>query len=368
MIYSKERFAQAAITRGLEQQTNEQALLTLYEKYCQEGDEKYLSDILLYAERIGRWIALGHLTNNTHFCSEDFQDHLQELSSVLMSQLREERANGERQKNIVWTVRSLYSKRSIDAFNKLKKCNEKPRIVSLNTMNETQDGKAREMIGGEDGMPWYDPEDLRERTDLFKTLYRMYLCNMLNYDGAPQKALSLCYARVLYHLELRYDPERMEEAVTIRSHRNKKVKLDTPEQQIAAIHQAQDPATAASAKWAIRRMEGKTIRELALEAQTSIQNCFDPTLAWGTAFCSKLRKPSDYGKKTPWGRLVFTDVFSEKKLSSWDDTMHHFLVDAVCSQISDDPDLREAIWRYGSPIAAWNISQQGRNHHASDER
>lgn len=368
MVYSKERFAQAAITRGLEQQTNEQALLALYEKYCREGDEKYLSDIILYAERIGRWIAFNRLADNTHFCADDFEDYLQELSTVLTLQLRRERAKGRRQRNIVWTVRSLYGKRSVDFFRKLKRRNEAPTIVSLDAINETQDGKTREIVGGEGGMPWYDPEDIQERADLLNTLYRLYLCNMLNYDGAPQKALSLCYARVLYHLELRYDPEQMEEAVTIRSQRNKNVTLDDPEKQIAAIQAAQNPATATSAKWAIRRMEGKTIRDLAVEAQASIQNCFDPTLAWGNAFCSKLCKPSDYTNKTPWGSLVFTSVFSEKKLSSWDEAMHHFLTNAVCSQISDDPYLREAIRRYGSPIAAWNVSQQGRNNHAPDER
>ena len=70
----QERFAQEAITRGLEQRTNEEALIHLYARYCVTGEKDCLSDILLYAERLCWRIAWNKLANNTFFRPSDFED------------------------------------------------------------------------------------------------------------------------------------------------------------------------------------------------------------------------------------------------------------------------------------------------------
>lgn len=367
---SKERFAQEAITRGLEQASNEDALHRLYDQYCNTGDVKYLNDIILYAERLGMNIACGRLAGTPSYKFNDFEDCLQELSTVLFKLLQEDYRTGKRQQDIVYTIRSIYRKRTIDIVRALCRNKSDSPYVSIDQMNETEDGKTLEVVGAEDDTPWYDPEDLYVRTDLYKKLYHMYLSAMLQYNGEPQKALSLCYARVLFHLELRYDPYEIEYTAAKKFAKDTRSSLSAQEKWISAIQETQKETKASSVKWAREKMNGKTIRALIDESQCLLQKNYDPNLVWGEKVRMFLSKPSPYCGGNLWGTLKYTDEFTESETTDWVQSIHNSVADAVCKQIGENPELEQLVMQYNSPIRQRMILKElrRRKNHASDER
>ena len=361
---TKERFAQEAITRGLEQVKNGDALQRFYDQYCATGDSKYLNGVLYYAERIGMGIAFCRLSGFTDYRNSSFEDCLQELSIKLLSQLQTQYNNGKREENIVHTVQCHYRTKAIDVARMLKRQKVNHPSVSLDEMNETDDGKAFDVFGKEDLTPWDDPDDFI-RKDLYRTLYRMYLNTMLQYSGEPQKVLSLCYARVLFHLQIRYDPYDIERA----AEKLAKHTL-TQEKWIAAIQKAQTETKASSVKWARAKMSGKTIHALIDESECLLQRNYDPSLVWGNKIRSLLNVPSPYRSGALWGTIYYTDTFSEKDTTDWVQSIHNSIADSVCRQICDDPELDKLVMQYDSPLKRRMIKkmEKRRKNNAPDER
>ena len=367
---SKERFAQKAITRGLEQASNTEKLYNLYERYCATGSAEYLNDIILVAERLGMNIAFARLAEIPHFSKSDFEDCLQELSAILFRVLEKDYKEGTRQRDIVWTIRSIYRKKTISIIRKFWRSN--PTIVSysIDEMNETEDGKTVEVIGGADDTPWYDPEDLFIRTDLHMILYRMYLNTMLRYNGEPQKVLSMCYARVLYHLELRYDPYEIEYLAAAKYANDDRTTISDQEKWIEAIQETQNETKATSVKWARKKMEGKTIQTLLDESEYMLQKSYDPDLIWGPEVCSYLNIPSRFCGGLLWGAIRYTELFSESDTTAWAQSIHNSVADSVCKQICENPELEKLVMQYNSPIRRRLIRKtgEGRENNAPYER
>ena len=149
----QERFAQEAITRGLEQRTNEEALMHLYARYCVTGEKECLSDIILYAEKLCWRIAWSRLSNNTFFRKDDFEDVLQHLATELTKLLQEDLKQCIMRENIIGTIRSLYSNRSIDIFRKLCKTLPTSDARSFDELNEDEEGNPVEAPEGADTTP-----------------------------------------------------------------------------------------------------------------------------------------------------------------------------------------------------------------------
>lgn len=366
----QERFAQEAITRGLEQRTNEEALIHLYARYCVTGEKDCLSDILLYAERLCWRIAWNKLANNTFFRPSDFEDVLQDLGAELCEKLQEDLEQCIMQENIVGRIRSFYANRSIDTFRKLCKTLPTSDARSFDELNEDEEGNPKDTIGGEDPTPFVDPDDSIAQGDLSQSLYRMYLSIMLNYSGEPQKVLSLCYARVLYHLQAQLDPDEIERLAEKYYLKDARTQTEDEVKRIEAIQKAQERKTATSVKWARSRMAQKAIIALTDESESVIKANYFEELQWGDKMRSTLNNRSPFCNGSIWGDLVYTEVFSEEDTTAWAQSIHTSVTETLCRQIIDDPQLKELVLQYDTPIKNLfrNNPRKGGKKHASDQR
>ena len=362
---TKERFAHDAITRGLEQAKNKEALQRAYDQYCATGESKYLNDVLYYAERIGMRIAFNRLSGFPEYQNNSFEDCLQNITIGLFEQLRSLYDEGKTADNILVVVYCHYRTKAIDEVRKQIRRRSKIPSVSFDEMNETNEGKPLDVFGGEDLTPWDDPDDFYIRKELYKTLYHMYLDSMLQYNGEPQKVLSLCYARVLFHLQIRYDPYDIEYAAA------KKISKNAGQGKwIDSIQEVQKATKASSVKWARAKMNGKTIHTLIDESQCLLQKNYDPTLVWGEKIRLYLSTPSPYCNGVLWGAICYTDTFSEADTTDWAQSIHNSIADSVCKQICDDPALDKLVMQYDSPIKRRIIkkAEKRRKNNAPDGR
>lgn len=345
----QERFAQEAITRGLEQRTNEEKLIHLYARYCVTGEKDCLSDILLYAEKLCWRIAWSRLSNNTFFKMSEFEDCLQELAVQLLEQLKRDFDHCIKQENIVGRIRSHYSNRSISIYRKL--CQNEPteNAISLDELNTGEDGKPKDP-GIIVEPPIADSDDQDEQKELSQSLFRLYLENMLNYKGEPQKVLSLCYARVLYHLQSQLDPDEIERLAERIIAQDDRSQTDDEIKHIEAIQKAQVRKTATSVIWARKRMADKTILFLTDESESVLKAHYHAGLCWGDEIRASLDEHSPYCDGSIWGNLVYTDVFSEKDTTAWAQSIHASVTHAVCKQINDTPELRKLVLQYDTPL------------------
>lgn len=344
----QERFTQEAITRGLEQRTNEEKIKHLYARYCVTGEKECLSDILFYAEKLCWRIAWSRLSNNTFFRKSDFEDCLQELAFQLLKQLTEDFNHGIKRENIVGRIRSHYCYRSISIFRGLCESEPTENAFSLEELNTDENGNPKDTgIIFEPPITYWNVPN--EQQELSRSLFQLYLGNMLNYVGEPQKVLSLCYARVLYHLQLQLDPAEIERLA------KKYYTSDTENEakRIEAIQKAQERKTATSVKWARERMADKTIRLLTDESESILKKHYDARLRWGAEMRAKLDVCSPFYDGSIWGSLIYTEVFSEKETTAWAQSIHASVTHSVCKEINDNPELRELVLQYGTPLKSF---------------
>lgn len=368
-LISKERFAQTAVTRGLEQASNTEALKLLYDKYCRTGAPQYLSDILLYAERLCMKKAFERLSGISCFKRQDFEDYLQEMGCAVSRRLTEDYESGRCHPNVVALISDIYKNTTIDIVRHLISAKPGEREESLEQRNETEDGKPKEVVGEEDLQLGNDPEDAREQEALNRQLFRMYLDQMLAYSDEPQKVLGCCYARVLYQVERLFDPEEIEDAAAVKIAKDRKGGAADGKSWIAAIRAVQESHTATSVKWALGKMGARPILTLTDESELLLRRNYDPSLRWGAEMRGKMDKSCPYGEHQVWGSLIYTKVFTEKELSRWALSIHNSITDAVCRRIRETPALEELVMRRSSPFEKLLREKKGKGkEHASDER
>lgn len=346
----QERFAQLAIARGQQQASTEEELRRLYEEYHTTGNLDCLNDLILDAELLGKGIAYRTLNQNGQGSMTTFQDCLQEISIDFFELLQEDLRTGHRQEDIVRTIRHLYRVRAIDFCRSKFSETKKGVPLSLENINETDEGKKREVVGEEDDGLRVDFQFEQEKVELFHVINSLYLRNILSAAGEPQRPIALCYARFLYQLEMRNSPEEMEKAAQKKLAKDDRKTVSFHRKWTEAMEDIQVPATTMSAKWAMDRMAGKNLRELSRDSQESIQKYFDETLHWSQDFLASLLQMCPYRDGTLWQDIVYTDEFTSKKTSYWADTLHAGVVSKLMGQIQADAALEEWVMEIDSPV------------------
>lgn len=333
---------------GLAQATREKQILRLYDLYWESGNEAALGELLDLAETMTRKIVTNTLRDKKFYQgNEESRQTSKNITLLLMVKLREDYAAGVRRENIVNTIRAFYKNRTVDAirvkyrkhglvfvpakedvaggdFTDTPGWRAGPHAVTVQSweeVNSDMEGNPMDRIGQEDDIHDADKTLLTERGELSARLQHLYLSAMLKYSREPYKAIALCYARVLFHVERLLDPEEIQRAGDLLAARDTRKKVSDMEKRITAYHAVQSPKTTTAPKWAMERMAGLTLRELAEDAQRSLQRNVDPSLVWSESFMAMLEKPSGRGSQK-WGDIVLTEEFTYKQITKFAETIH----------------------------------------------
>ena len=339
---SKERFAQQEISRGLAQASTENKIRVLYDNFCQTGASDILNDLILNTERLVAGIVCSALSRSAYFTG-DVEDALQDISLQFVSLVTADQQSGTRQPDIIKTIRSLYKKRSIDIVRSQYRENKDRTLLSLDELNTDQNGKIRDRFGANDEPTDEDRQLSAEKGDLSRRLLEIYLRTMLDYRNDPQKPLGLCFGRILYQLEMLYNPDEIELAGIKKAAKDKRKKISDYDKMLYAFWDVQSPATATSLSWAARKMDSKNLGMLSIESQNSLQAYFNPSLKWGKNFLARLQVPSPYKDGIAWKYVIYTDEFTPKQTSDWTESIHRSVFNASLEVVESDSLLLDEV-------------------------
>lgn len=192
-----------------------------------------------------------------------------------------------------------------------------------------------------------------------KILY-CYIREMLDYDDTPEKILGLCYGRVLYQMVGRFDPEfglpdeqRWDPADPARRAGQQ---VPPPSRREEPYKQ---PATSASARWAMQQMAGRTFDRLRIESEQEISRHFGFPLHWGENFCDALCQPRTVkGTFRTLAEIPYDDLCTLEQVRAWCNVIHNTLLPRVYERIMADKNLVECCVEY-LPTSAKKFLDKG---------
>lgn len=365
-MISQERLAQIEWTPGLEGLNTEEKLYRLYDLYCQTGGAEQLSDIILNAERLGFGIAYNVLVQSGHFRKSSFLDYLQEISIRLAKKLGKEFAEGKRQENIVFTIRSFYSKRAMDIRDSLAAKLNGRETESLEAINEGTEGKPKEKIGKED-WPREGEDTAQEKAELCSTIIKLYIENMMGRNEEPPRLMALCYSRILYQMEMRLDWKRIEEAADKVIQKDKRKTFSEFEKMVIAFNTVQETKKTNAPLWALERMGCQDFLDLRTDSEQSICTCLETDLFWQPIYLQNLMQKADVPGEPLWKDVIYTEHYDAKRTSAWANAMHTAICIQLMDQIEADSELKYEVMRLDTPLKT--LMKNGRNKHVTqDER
>lgn len=151
-----------------------------------------------------------------------------------------------------------------------------------------------------------------ESRKLYERLFYTYCKAFMSSSTFPPRCLALYYARVLPHLT-----------------------EDIPD------------TKATSAKWAFERMGFRTVGELKIDSENTLQNHVDNTLCWCDDFIRQLSEEvSEKGNTDLLMNIVYTDVYDKGKIEDWADYMHKASTKSAMNMVLKNPELLELAKEY----------------------
>ena len=256
------------------------------------------------------------------------------------SQFLEDKARGFRVANPVAYYQRIAHNRAIDEyfrknFGRLpprkkpgdeqeelpKEDNPLPRreseIISLEALQTNSDGEFQDDRMTEFSFdPYaYFHEGIAEKLDSERQLVRIWLSELMNYPGEPQKALALMYGNVIFQTAKIYGD-------------------DTP-----LSNAAKASPKVSSASWAHARMEKRNLEKLSLISQKVMVRFYNSALRWGPEFTDYLEETSDSGIR--WGRIVYTETYSVDQTRDWIASISKSTLTKACQKIASDRDAIE---------------------------
>lgn len=165
-----------------------------------------------------------------------------------------------------------------------------------------------------------------ERRWIWQLLY-CYVQAMLDYDGEPEKALGVCYGRILYMMADHLNPEF--------------ARFDTR----AGTEQdpvCKKPSGRCSPSWGMRQMKGKTFGQLRLLSEEKLSQDFGMPLHWGQTFCRKLENYRTVnGVSRPLADIPYDALCTVAQVTGWCNSVHDPLMSRAGELILQDNDLVE---------------------------
>lgn len=245
------------------------------------------------------WVQ-SHANTIPDFPKDMVEDILQDARMALWTSLQKSREIPE-EFNYPPFAMSLYKYKLIDAARRTAR---KKSVFDSRPLDTHRDG--------DDTISAIDPkvEDkywIDEVRAAYVGVFRAYCQGIVSLPDSPPGPLALCYARVFPHLT-----------------------SSIPD------------GKAVSPTWAVKKMQGKTVKALASESETTLQNNVLKTLCWSRRFYAELCSDfSAEGTSGVLGEILYTDAFPKSKIQYWADYLHIKAGIAASRIISDDKALRK---------------------------
>ncbi len=194
-----------------------------------------------------------------------------------------------------------------------------PRIVSLEDMLSDPDGKFRGDRSIEASVdPFADMRRPRwERDEQSRRLSVMYLRELMNYPGEPQKPLALMYGNILYQLARESGGKD-----ALSQSAKKSTKVSSPE-------------------WAHRKMGDRTLVQLAAESERVVRKCYESSIPWGPVFQQYMQECTADGASQRWADIVYTKTYTQGETANWIESIFKSTMLKCARKLSHDPELME---------------------------
>ena len=314
---TKEEFADGLLCMNTRNQTCSQKAQALYERYRATKNGSDLSDLLTYVSAACEKVISDQLWAADRFSREDVLDIQQDATLHLLLHFQNEQP--EDYCNYVLTYcKRAYKNKTTDFLRRFSSFQGARNTLPLEKQNE--DGEVYE-IYGEDSLEqerWRRERQLRCQAAI--QLQIEYCRLMMDYRREPQKALALCYGRVLYQLEYFEKNYSLSDFLT-------------------------EPAVAHA------RMGQRNLEALALDSETSLSRLLETPLRWSPAYRENLQQKSPYRDQAFWKDLVYVKEFTTVQTSHWVDSIGA----SVCNKLrkSLEHNAQWHIWRkqFTEPLA-----------------
>lgn len=163
-----------------------------------------------------------------------------------------------------------------------------------------------------------------ERGWLWQVLY-CYVQAMLDYPDRPEKALGICYGRVLYMMAEHLNPAF--------------ARFEKSEAQ-DKLPQTKKPTGRSSPKWGMQQMRGKTLDQLRVLSEAELSRIFGFPLHWGGHFCKELESCRTVGGTTRrLADIPYDALCTETQVTGWCNSIHKTLIKRACELILQDDEL-----------------------------
>ena len=260
-------------------------------------NDETLDDAFCRAE-IGIWKAAKNReipcdVNSTEFCAYSYGIYMNSVKGV---------------------VRSYYSKHNQVNVNTISVEQKNEAGVNL-LQSRDDDGQFSKRINGVTKLmntelhnAGYD----REKDHVYQRLLYEYFVTLMDVKVVPQKSLALIYSRIIPHLLKEIPDEK-----------------------------------ASSAKAAFRRMEGKTVYELKVEAERLFQKRLFMDVSFGDAFLEQLNTSICVGDNATLIRdIMYTNIYDEDKIEHWSDDLHRIVIRDTYKRLKEEEEFLGIADRY----------------------
>lgn len=281
----------------------------LYEKCISkkkdEDLEEHFKEIVGYIEMLTLPWVRKHLGMAGRYNKEREMLIIQDARKAVWNSILKTRENdSETIEYFAYHSFVIYKNKTINCFRKLSRAGSDENHVSVDEAKEK----------GVDTLPpsYDDYGKSEEKRKLYSYIFMLYLDSLLNSEAFPPRCLALFYARILPHLL-----------------------SDIPD------------TKAASAKWAFKRMENKSIWQLTQESGKTIKKDVANNMKWGSRYMEQLDDEIQLSGSIWRVRdVIYTLAYNKNKIEDWAEYMHKVTLHIAYKRMLEDKELLELVKDY----------------------
>lgn len=281
----------------------------LFEKYTSDKNdevpEEYFEEIVNKLEKLTLPWVRKYLGTKGCYNEQSEQLILQEARlAVWESILKPREENTQTIEQFAYYSFGTYKHKAQDFVRKMSRTNKHMQPVPIEKGDET----GREILPPTKD----DYGQSEEKRKLYKYIFLLYLDSLLNSEAFPPRCLALFYARILPHLL-----------------------SDIPD------------TKAASAKWALKRMENKSIWQLTQESGKTIKKDVAINMKWGSRYMEQLDDEIQLSGSIWRVRdVIYTLAYNKNKIEDWAEYMHKVTLHIAYKRMLEDKELLELVKDY----------------------
>jgi len=303
------------IKASIEQSERARMIQTMYQKYFDNNDDDSFTEMITILDAYSSsWIRKELWKTG---CYNDENEHfiLQEARFAIWEKIMKDRDNKVFRDSFTYYAFGIYKNKTLDVIRKLSR--KRSKFGDDLSLDESF-GDTDNTLGDYFSSKNINEIEEEEKKEMYERLFYIYCLSLMNYNTFPPRSLALYYARILPHMmSINHNIETIPDS------------------------------KATSAKWAFEKMGKRTIGELKIDSETTLQSDIAEDLQWCNEFVSQLEEYTDIeNTKKQLKNIVYTSVYNKGKIEDWADYMHKAATKSAISYILKEPELLDLIKEY----------------------